>query len=177
VGVNGVGEGRELVGSVVRTAKKISLEQRLELVAALLDATNEKPPGWSRMMTPAEVASLSAEGHEIGSHSMTHCLMPECDDDALRYEVSESRRVLTDVTGVLTRSFCYPNGDADARCAAAVESTGYGCAVTTTHGLNGDASSPYRMSRIDMNAARMTSPFGQMSDPEIAFRLCRPASA
>lgn len=163
--------------SAVRGAKKIPLELRLRLVDSLVSACGAyTPPDWARMMTTSEVAALAAEGHEIGSHSMTHCLMPECDDAALRYETAESGRILADITGQPTRSFCYPNGDADARCAAAVQSAGYRCAVTTVHGVNHAHSAPFMLSRIDMDAARMTSGAGTISDAAIAFRLARPAS-
>ena len=71
-------------------------------------------------MTFEELAALAADGHEIGSHSMTHCMMPECDDRALAYEVSESRRVLQARLAQPVEAFCYPNGDCDARTANAV---------------------------------------------------------
>ena len=168
---------RNILLFAVRGAKKIPVEMRLKLVDSLVSACDAyTPPDWSRMMTSSEVAALAAEGHEIGSHSMTHCLMPECDDAALRYETAESARILAEITGQPTRSFCYPNGDVNAKCAAAVQSAGYRCAVTTAHGVNDPHSAPYTLARIDMDAARMTSGSGTISDAAIAFRLARPAS-
>ena len=86
---------RNLVGNVVEASKAPTLEARLLLVEALVEASGSaQTPGFTRLMNFEEIAELAADGHEISSHSMAHCLMPECDDRALAYEVEESRRVL-----------------------------------------------------------------------------------
>ena len=115
-----------LVGSVVEGAKALTLEARLRLVNELTDASGtSEVPEFARLMTFNEIAELAADGHEIGSHSMTHCLMPECDDVALKYELEESRRILQDRLKLPIETFCYPNGNSDARTAHAVSKAGY----------------------------------------------------
>lgn len=84
-----------LVSNVVEASKGLPLEARLRLVEALVEASGTaQAPGFARLMTFDEIAELAADGHEIGSHSMTHCLMTECDDRTLTYEVAESRHEL-----------------------------------------------------------------------------------
>jgi peptidoglycan/xylan/chitin deacetylase (PgdA/CDA1 family) len=68
-------------------------------------------------MTFEEQAELAADGHKIGSHSVTHCMMTECTDRALNFEVAESRRVLHVCLGQPIETFCYPNGNSDSRTA------------------------------------------------------------
>lgn len=168
-----VGAGDMLV-TAVRGAKKILLSDRLRLIERLVDASRGyAPPEYARMMTPAEIVGLAGEGHEIGSHSMTHCLMPECDDAALEFETAESRRQLGEIISGSIRSFCYPNGDADERCEAAVAAAGYRCAVTTSHGANQAFPMPFRLARFDMDASRMRNSAGAIADHQIAFRLAR----
>lgn len=155
----------------VGESKALPLERRLRLVEELARAAgNERPPGFARLMSFAELAALAGDGHEIGSHSMTHCMVTECDDAALRYELAESRRALEERLRQPVDSFCYPNGNCDARSAAAAAAAGYQRAVTTDWGLNGPAADPFRLRRCDMDAGRVTGTTG-MLPALLAFRM------
>jgi peptidoglycan/xylan/chitin deacetylase (PgdA/CDA1 family) len=158
--------------NAVQASKRLALPARLRLVDALVQASGQAgAPGYARLMRFDELARLAADGHEIGSHSMTHCMMPECDDDALAYEVAQSRRVLQARTGQPIESFCYPNGDADARSAQAVAAAGYRRAVTTAWGSNGTQADRYLLRRFDMDAARVRDAQGRLQPAVLAFRM------
>lgn len=117
--------------SAVQASKALPLESRLRLVEELVDAAGTTHvPEFARIMTFEELAELANDGHEIGSH----CMMPECDDDALIYELAESRRVLQAHLSRPVNAFCYPNGNCDSRTASAVAVAGYSLAVTTAWG-------------------------------------------
>ena len=170
-GLSGSGP-RNLVSNVVEASKGLTLNARLRLVEALADASDTTPaPAFARLMTFDEIAGLTADGHEIGSHSMTHCLMPECDDHELAYEVGESRRVLQDRLGLPIESFCYPNGNSDTRTAHAVAQAGYRRAVTTTWGNNGQEADRFRLRRYDMVAKRVQDSNGNFMPALLAFRM------
>lgn len=161
-----------LVGSVVEATKSFALDARLSLVEALVEASGSaKTPEFARLMTFDEVAELAAEGHEIGSHSMTHCLMPECDDQALVYEVVESRRELQSRLKLAIDTFCYPNGNSDERTALAVAQAGYHRAVTTTWGGNDKTADQFRLRRYDMTAKRVQDARGNFVPAYLAFRM------
>lgn len=161
-----------LVSNVVEASKGLTLDARLRLVEALAEASDATPaPEFARLMTFDEIAELAADGHEIGSHSMTHCLMPECDDRALAYEVGDSRHVLQDRLGLPIESFCYPNGNSDARTAHAVAQTGYRRAVTTTWGYNGQDADQFQLHRCDMTAKRVQDSNGKFMPALLAFRM------
>ncbi len=167
-----VKESGNLVSEVVGASKGLALETRLKLVASLVEMSGiSHPPEFARLMTFDEIAELAADGHEIGSHSMTHCLMPECDDRALAYEVAESRRVLQARLGKTIASFCYPNGNSDARTAHAVAQAGYSRAVTTTWGSNGQAAERFQLKRYDMVAKRVQDSTGNFVPALLAFRM------
>jgi len=161
-----------IIGQAVSASKEISLENRLQLVASLVEASGtELIPDFARLMTFEEIASLAAEGHEIGSHSMTHCLMPECDDKSLEYEVAESRKVLQERLGLTIDTFCYPNGNSDTRTARAVSQAGYLRAVTTDWGCNGRDADTFRLNRYDMDAKQVEDSNGNFLPALLAFRM------
>lgn len=165
--------GRDsLIGNTVAAAKRLALAARLDLVSDIEKCAGmETVPEFARLMDFHEIAQLAATGHEIGSHSMTHCLMPECDDAALAYELGESRRVLEERLACPVESFCYPNGDADSRTARAVAEAGYRCAVTTAWGSNGLQEDEFLLRRYDMDAAHACDTNGKLVSALIAWRM------
>jgi peptidoglycan/xylan/chitin deacetylase (PgdA/CDA1 family) len=166
------GGPRSLVSNVVEASKGLTLEARLRLVEALAEASGAtQAPSFARLMTFEELAELAADRHEIGSHSMTHCLMPECDDRALTYEVAESRHVLQDRIGQPIASFCYPNGNSDDRAANAVAQAGYRRAVTTAWGCNGREADRFQLRRYDMVAKHVQDSNGKFVPALLAFRM------
>ena len=161
-----------LVGRVVHASKGLALQARLHLVASVEEAAGTGlHPDYARLMTFDEIALLADEGHEIGSHSMTHCMMPECDDQALDYEVAESRRILQARLGQAIESFCYPNGNSDARTAFAVAKAGYRRGITTAWGSNERDADPFRLRRYDMVAKHVQDAGGKFVPALLAFRM------
>jgi peptidoglycan/xylan/chitin deacetylase (PgdA/CDA1 family) len=160
------------VQHIVERAKALAPAQR----DAFVDATERAAggsarPAWDGMMTWQQLRAMAARGHEVGSHSMTHQLLPQLDDAALAYEVAESRRVLEAKLGATVETFCYPNGDADARVEQAVKDAGYTRALSTRWGPNEPGASPYQLSRCDMQGATTRTRKGVLSESRLAFRL------
>ena len=170
-GLTTIGQG-SLISNIVSASKGLALKARLHLVALLVEASGlSPPPEFARIMTYEEIAELAADGHEIGSHSMSHCLMPECDDHALDYEVAESRRLLQARIGQPIETFCYPNGNSDTRTAHVVAQAGYRRAVTTTWGNNEQETDRFQLRRYDMTAERVYNSHGEFVPALLAFRM------
>ena len=66
-------------------------------------------------LSSADVASLHARGHEIGSHSVTHPDLTTVSDAQLHSELADSKATLEGIVGVPVRDFAYPYGAYDAR--------------------------------------------------------------
>ena len=163
---------RSLVENAVQESKDLAIDARLRLVAALAEASGTaQAPAFARLMSFGEIADLAADGHEIGSHSMTHCMMTECDDHALTYELSESRRLLQARVAQSIETFCYPNGNSDARTATAVAKAGYRRAVTTNWGHNGPQADRFQLRRCDMRAEPVRDSSGNIAPALVAFRM------
>ena len=124
-----------------------------------------------RLMTWDEVRSLHAAGHEIGSHSLSHELMPQLDDARIRREVSASKERIEAVIDAPVRSFCYPNGDCDARCEAALADARYHNAVTTRWGVNELGEQRFVLKRCDVDARKHQDAFGRASHKRLALRI------
>jgi peptidoglycan/xylan/chitin deacetylase (PgdA/CDA1 family) len=101
----------------------------------------------------------------IGSHTLSHPILPTIDDETLEREVRDSRRVLEQRLGRTIDLFCYPNGTQDERVHAAV-ARHYRAAVTTRYGLVAPTADPHRMLRIP----------AAPSLPTLAWRMHRPAA-
>jgi peptidoglycan/xylan/chitin deacetylase (PgdA/CDA1 family) len=128
-------------------------------------------PAWDGMMDWTELKEMAADGHEIGSHSLSHPILPLCDDARLREETGGSRRRLEEALGTRVDSFCYPNGDHDERVVASVGAAGYRYAVTTRWGGNDRATSPLRLRRCDIQGATSRAAAGHLSAARLAWRL------
>jgi peptidoglycan/xylan/chitin deacetylase (PgdA/CDA1 family) len=141
--------------------------------AALLDELERAvgaPAGTSGFepLSRAQVADLAARGHEVGSHSVNHALLPQLGDAELGEELARSRATLRGWLGADVPGFCYPNGDHDERVARAVQAAGYRYACTTVPGLQRPRSDRWRVPRIDVSPERV-SDHARRYDP-VAFR-------
>lgn len=126
---------------------------------------------WDGFMSVGQMKDLVARGHEIGSHSHSHALLPQCSDEELRTEIAGSRQKLEAALGTPVTTFCYPNGSADARCVAQARIAGYRAAVTTRWGSNLPGDDPYLLQRFNMNAQHAQDRLGRFSEARLAWRM------
>jgi peptidoglycan/xylan/chitin deacetylase (PgdA/CDA1 family) len=104
-------------------------------------------------LNPAELKELAAlPGATIGSHGVTHCRLADCDDDALRWELEESRRYLEDVTGKPVTALSYPHGAASDRVREAARRAGYVLAGSSFFDINKTRHDPLMLSRCEIVA-------------------------
>jgi peptidoglycan/xylan/chitin deacetylase (PgdA/CDA1 family) len=157
--------------AAVELAKTLVPAARAELVGEAARIAPHPPPSWGRLMSWSEVRALAERGHEIGSHSVTHELMPQLDDAALGHEASVSKQQIEAAIGAPVSSYCYPNGSSDARCEAAVACAGYDNAVTTRWGANVREDSAFALKRCDIDARALRDAGGHLSRKRLAFRL------
>ena len=101
----------------------------------------------SFMMTPAEISTLAQQGHEIGSHSITHPDLTTCTptcpvvagypSTTLTSELQASKSFLEAIPNVGTvTDFAYPFGSYDANVIAAEKTAGYASGRSVEEGYN-----------------------------------------
>jgi peptidoglycan/xylan/chitin deacetylase (PgdA/CDA1 family) len=161
-----------LAGEGVALAKQLSPERRTFALDQLERALGgDAVPDWAGLMSWEQIRELGEAGHEIGSHSLSHPLLPDLGIDELRNEVLGSRTRLAAATGAEVPSFCYPNGSYDDRSLTAVRDAGYACAVTTAWGINRAETPIFELRRCDMDYARLQSRHGEFSEERLWLRL------
>ena len=133
-------------------------KQTLQLIsqAALQDASRREA------MTVEDVRRISAMAQvTIGSHTVTHPALPNCDDSQIDYELGTSKRKLEDWTGKQVRTFAYPFGCFDGRERQFLKKYGYELATTTENRFATLNSDCYLFPRNDV-----------MDDGSFAENLC-----
>jgi peptidoglycan/xylan/chitin deacetylase (PgdA/CDA1 family) len=90
-------------------------------------------PQVMRSLTWPMAESMLEEGHEFGSHTLSHPTLTELGDEELRQELFESRARIIERLGRCD-SIAYPFGTCDARVAQAAADAGYSYGFTLPDG-------------------------------------------
>lgn len=166
---DGIVSGAEGIGSWMEGLKRIDPAVRLACIEqAEARAGDGIGPESYRPMTIEQVKALHDGGHEVASHTVTHPILPQLDDAALRDELLRSGEQLRAWTGGAVDGFCYPNGDVDGRVEQAVRDGGYGYACTTESGLNEPGCDAMRLARLPITMQRTVR--GVSEHDEVGFR-------
>jgi peptidoglycan/xylan/chitin deacetylase (PgdA/CDA1 family) len=160
------------VRKVMASLKSLPDAERLTWLSTLEELVGGcEVPSWARMMSWEQIQELDRIGHEVGSHSVHHPILPNCDLNQIEDEVCLSKNVLEEKLGKGVESFCYPNGDWDGRVVKAVRKAGYQRAVTTQWGRNARDANAYTLRRFDICTEHVLSGGGQLSAARLAWRI------
>ena len=122
----------DLITHVLPTLQRHGFTATAFVIAGRLGGENAWDPKGPRktLMTAQQVREAAAAGMEIGSHGLWHVSLPSVSDPELAEELSQSRRLLQDISGQGVGGFCYPYGHVDGRVIDGVRKAGYdyGCA-------------------------------------------------
>jgi len=87
--------------------------------------------GAESRMSEQHLRELLGRGHQVESHSCSHAFLPDCSDEQLRNELTNSRRRLEDVISSPVTAVSVPYGRWDRRVLRACLNAGY-CQVYTS---------------------------------------------
>lgn len=164
--------GHSAVEAALEVTKQWRPSQREEWLSRARGVLPQTiPPDWDGFMNVAQMKDLVARGHEIGSHSHSHALLPQCTDEELRTEIAGSKQALEAAVGAPVTTFCYPNGSIDPRSVAVAREAGYRAAVTTQWGSNVREDDRFRLQRFNMNAMHAQDRRGRFSEARLAWRM------
>ena len=161
-----------LVQRVVQYAKSLTEAERGTLIADLGERAGEISwPFWEEPMSWSELRQLTLEGHEVGSHSMSHGVLREELGADQHREVTESRRLLEEKLSEPVTSFCFPTGEYDDTTLRELRAAGYRNAVTTRPGPNDADADRFELRRFDIQGHLNANRRGEAHLPVLAWRL------
>lgn len=104
------------------------------------------PP--SPLMDAQGVRAWVAAGHEVGSHTLNHPVLPRISPELAINEIRDSRDALEQLGGAPVTAFCYPYGKFTPALADCVRDSGYHSATTTARGLVRPDDDPFALPRV-----------------------------
>ena len=119
-----------------------------ERVAVLERAAPSRGP---RPALNAQEIESMRDAVDFQAHTVTHPILPRCDDIKAEREIADSRTQLEGRYGLDVYALAYPNGDYTDRDVALTRSAGYDCAVTVDHGFNDAGTDLFRLRRIGID--------------------------
>lgn len=139
-------------GSLIDWMKSIRIDERDHARELIRRATPEFHASASEhaaydMMRWEDMTSMDARLVTIGSHTLSHPILPQLDDEGLESELRDSRVELEQRLQRPVPLFCYPNGSTDSRVSACA-SRHYRAAVSTEEALLRDIPDPWNIPRI-----------------------------
>jgi peptidoglycan/xylan/chitin deacetylase (PgdA/CDA1 family) len=100
------------------------------------------------ILTGLQVKELMQNGLSLGSHSFTHSLLTQLNEDQVFHEILDSKTALEKNFQTSIYSFAYPFGKYNELIYSNVRSSGYICALSTNFGRTHDEEDIYFLSRI-----------------------------
>ena len=123
-----------------------------EIADQLLVEIPKSPTKDFALATWSNVLEMDKGVIDVGSHTVTHPILPKVDKNQLAYELTTAKARLEKKLKRNVEHFCYPNGSLDKSVRTAVARAGYKSAVTTKYGLVDDQDHPLALNRIDAAA-------------------------
>jgi peptidoglycan/xylan/chitin deacetylase (PgdA/CDA1 family)/glycosyltransferase involved in cell wall biosynthesis len=133
--------------------ERIWVDLREQLSGGAPEAAREPRLSWE------ELQQLKSYGFAIGSHTLSHALLPGLPEEEVAQELQQSRAKLETKLGVSVAAFAYPNGDWSSEVRASVERAGYRCAFTVEAGSNDHLTDRFLLRRVSINSTMSFSEF------------------
>ncbi|MCQ9206996.1 MAG: polysaccharide deacetylase family protein [Omnitrophica bacterium] len=121
--------------------------------------------GKRNFLTWEDIRRMEKDIISIGSHTLSHAWLPDLDENSLRRELLESKRILERNTGQKVVSLSYPLGAFNERVKSLARESGYIGAVATNPGRKKSKDDPYALKRIriSMSSENMFAFWGETS--------------
>jgi peptidoglycan/xylan/chitin deacetylase (PgdA/CDA1 family) len=151
--------------------KKLPMQARLLLLAHLERVFELPPSGRRQMMTWEEAQIMARNDITLGSHTVRHCTLTSEIEDVILEELTVSREVIRERTGVQANLLAYPNGAYSSRVAHLARGVGYTHAVTTEMGFISRRTDPWAAPRLSMENLAVTGRSAKLSESRTRLYL------
>lgn len=119
---------KNLIKQSKQQLKKMNDHERVKIINSLQHCFSPK----RQAMTVDQVQKLALDNNiTIGSHTVTHPVLVNCEDGKSEHEIAESKSTLEKWLAIDINTFAFPNGDYSQRELSELQSLGFELAFTT----------------------------------------------
>jgi peptidoglycan/xylan/chitin deacetylase (PgdA/CDA1 family) len=131
--------------------------QSLDVLSGFASSSpNDRP---DVMLTWEQVSEMHRSGISFGSHTITHAVLDELDDEEAQQEIEGSIERLQEKLEAPVGAFAYPRGLGASRARRLLERAGIEAAVTTEPGRNEPGTDLLGLKRLDAGYFRLDGGF------------------
>ena len=117
----------KMINQSVESLKKLPNKER----GAIVNSVKKNIQLGRQAMTPEQIKNISASEYiTIGSHTVTHPILTNCEDEQVYFELNTSRQKIEEWVKKEVVHFAYPNGDYGDREIKYLKDLGYILAYT-----------------------------------------------
>lgn len=130
-------------------------KQRKEIIQEIINQTACNPKACNDrdilFMSWKECREMQENNITFGSHSVTHHIMTELNENEIKKEITASKKEIEKHVKKPCIAFSYPFGNNNLSIRKIVAEEGYNYAFTTTYGTNTEKTNPFQLKRIALN--------------------------
>ena len=147
--------------------------QKATIFAALEpdEHTRRQVEGIDGFLSAAQMRELAANGVDIQSHSLTHCILTELPEAGVRYELEESRRRIEAITGRPVRHLAIPRAGYSRAVRTVARDVGYATVCCNNKGTASGLSALLALPRIVIDRDVTRDDFARCLEPRTATML------
>lgn len=127
--------------------------------------------GIDGFLSPDQMRELDQNGVSIESHTLTHCVLSELPDQQARYELTESKRVLSEILGRPVRHLAVPRSGYSRRIHRLAAEAGYETVCCNNKGSSNSSSDLKALPRIVIERDMSVADFADLLRPRSAATL------
>jgi peptidoglycan/xylan/chitin deacetylase (PgdA/CDA1 family) len=127
--------------------------------------------GLDDFLVPAQMREMADAGMSIQSHTVTHCVLNELDDEHAWFELTESRKQIAEITGRPVDHIAIPCAGYSRRIQRMVSRAGYRTACCNNKGTANAWSNPLALPRIVIERDMTVADFTRCLSPQGAVML------
>jgi peptidoglycan/xylan/chitin deacetylase (PgdA/CDA1 family) len=118
-----------------------------------------------RYMSWEQLSVLYKNGHLIQSHTMTHAMLGECEENQITYELEASKKVIEDKIGSPVKYLSLPYGSLNERVIKIAKQIGYKAIFTSSYNEGNSDGELYQFGRIQVKDIYPLKKFLRLVDP------------
>lgn len=133
----------------IRNFKNISDTKRIQYLNRR-GFDKEKEDGVRRALNKKEIYEMVSYV-DFQSHSISHCVLPNCSEEKSLNEISSSKKILEDLICKPINTFSFPFGKYSERELKFLKKTSYKAAITLDAGYNLPKTDIFRLKRVSVD--------------------------